>query len=178
MAYPKGKPFSEEHRANISKGLRKIPSRNCEFCGVLIEKPRKNQQYCSRECRSRAPRTGKIRYECLRCGAEFWRYPSQGGKYCSFSCEGKSRVGPLSSQWKGGRIMRQGYVMLRQAGGKYKFEHRIVMEQILGRPMEPHETVHHKNGIRDDNRPENLEFRVGKHGKGATHHCPTCTCEA
>lgn len=83
-----------------------------------------------------------------------------------------------SSRWQGGRILRDGYVMWKQPDGKYKMEHRIVMEAILGRPMTPDETVHHRNGVRDDNRPENLEFRVGKHGKGATHHCPTCVCDA
>jgi hypothetical protein len=59
-----------------------------------------------------------------------------------------------------------GYVMVhlpshpRARTHGYVFEHILVMEEILGRRILPDETIHHRNGVRNDNRPENLEIWV------------------
>lgn len=58
-------------------------------------------------------------------------------------------------------INRWGYVVLTVDGAR-KMEHRHVMEQLLGRPLLPEETIHHRNGVRHDNRPENLELWVSQ----------------
>lgn len=54
------------------------------------------------------------------------------------------------------RLMRDGYVYITQYD-KTTAEHRLIMEEHLGRKLVQGENVHHINGVRDDNRIENLE---------------------
>ena len=94
-------------------------------------------------------------------------------RFCSQRCAGlwaSNRSHETAKDRARGRyIDRHGYVILTARsgeGGYQQPEHRKVMERVLGRKLETHETVHHKNGNRRDNRPENLELWASRHGRG------------
>lgn len=99
---------------------------------------------------------------CPECGTNLM---SPASRMCA-PCRRQKR-GENHGSWKGGVIkLKSGYVREyapdhpRANLGRYVLQHHLVMEEILGRYLLPGENVHHKNGVRDDNRPENLELWI------------------
>ena len=83
--------------------------------------------------------------------------------------------------WKGGRYIdkRDGYVLVRRTehpdarSDGYILEHRLIMEEILGRRLTKDEDVNHRNGKKEDNRPENLVL-VRHYAHYEEMCCPKC----
>jgi len=112
-------------------------------------------------------RRSQGRSNCKYCGKSFPMFHSE--QYCSRECAYKAMSERPSYNWKGGKqVNTHGYISLYRpdhlAADKagYVLEHRVVMEEMLGRSLAKGEQVHHKNGDRADNRPENLELWVSE----------------
>ena len=140
--------------------------RNCICCGNAFKARYAQQTYCSVECKVKSTTVDKS-VVCAQCGTTFHRPHGKARAYCSISCSNRARAGgklvdaaPLPPRDFRGSKTTHGYIVVRVNGARV-MQHRLVMAQVIGRPLLPTERVHHKNGKRDDNRPENLELWTG-----------------
>ena len=121
---------------------------------------RKNEEYCSL-------------FECPVCGEDIIKPTGEGNRLtaCSQSCaettKEKKAYKPL--------IVVNGYKYIYKPnhpnainGGRYIAEHRLILEDKIGRFLTNDEVAHHKNGDKQDNRPENLELMT--FSEHSSHH--------
>lgn len=127
---------------------------NCFNCGLLFTPQNDRVGFCSPECRNE--------HNKKKAAKPLYAHPQKSRPRKSVGTRTKTK---------------QGYIIVTGNDGKSTPEHRAVMEKRLGRPLRKGESVHHKNGIRDDNSEENLELWLGgiRSGQRASDiMCPHC----
>lgn len=149
----------------------------CEQCGGEMRVYKHligHKRFCSRSCHVNSMTLVSPLRQCEHCGRDFAtaRMPNKNGqrtgnlskqRFCGARCRNLAR--PAFRPY----IDRHGYRVLRKSRGAdapQVYEHRVVMEKIIGRPLRSEETVHHRDGNRSNNEPENLELWSSRHGKG------------
>lgn len=144
---------------------------SCAWCGkdyvAVARRGVPLTKTCSVVCRGKRHHARHIAKthpprQCKTCHKDF--VPKERGSrgaaqlFCSVSCARWQKRGsrPRTSgpAWY---VAKNGYVSAT-VNRRTALQHRLVMEQMLGRHLEPFESVHHRNGRRADNRPANLEL--------------------
>lgn len=142
----------------------------CSVCGKELS-TRNRTGYCREICYDSVRRSTTL--PCQKCGGPLGQSNKTGYcRKCNLEMARSKRVqtGELNSRWKGGRYVDEmGYVRIR-VNNRYRREHRVVAEQILGRPLDATEVVHHVDGNKGNNSPDNLEVFESNGAHIHLHH--------
>lgn len=146
----------------------------CERCGTefwVIKSDEGRRRFCSRDCKDANHGRNAVTKTCAVCKVEFTVSPSQAvwrnteRVYCSRECMGLGHIKRSLGRTHNGKpavVDSSGYVRVFEPAHPNSFksgwvlEHRLVVEERLGRRLRTDEHVHHINHVRTDNRPENL----------------------
>jgi hypothetical protein len=150
---------------NTEKKLRARVELRCKLCGKTFYTTKgrvrsKGTRYCSGVCSRasliRPERWG--RYECANCGKTLNRLKNKAmfkNLFCNRKCLAEHRV-KHPVHCGNGKWLESGYVVVYRGKNKPIKEHRLVMENHLGRKLLPSEHIHHINGDVKDNQIDNL----------------------
>lgn len=153
----------------------------CGFNGC--EKPIKSRGYCTGHYNQLSKGKeltvlGSSISKTIECSFDGCKN-KPSGKWCAAHAWqlrkfGKDGLKPVKNRKPNGAgtINKDGYIRIYKPEHPNSsphgtiLEHRYVMSEILGRPLLDSEDVHHKNGSRQDNRPENLELWIRSQPRG------------
>lgn len=151
----------------------------CKGCGATLEVPPSRvgrKKFCTRTCYGKWMSANLTGEQAIRWGVT---HSEETRRRLSEAQTARGLKGPKNPRWTGGRFLTRGYVMVKldalppeeramvapmataSTRGEYLAEHRLVAARMLGRPLTSDEHVHHMNGHKADNRPENLEIHSG-----------------
>lgn len=152
-----------EFRAPRERYLTEKP---CERCQTMFQPHADVQRFCSKVCGYASKRKPR-RPQCLHCDGPLRPESVPKTVYCSVKCSALDRkvnarfkrsIGSLTKTSSGYTNIKLGKGHPQADAAGNALYHRFLMENHLGRSLTAYEYIHHKNGIRTDNRLENLEL--------------------
>lgn len=127
--------------------------RKCEWCGKIFIRYKKSEletaRFCSRECVTAWKKIHVFPFHKAPWLSELNKLPGRNAKIARDTAKKRGEKQ---------RGISRGGITATYSKANNRHIHRQVMEQILGRKLSPHEIVHHIDGNRKNNIPENLQL--------------------